>query len=639
VDRASGRGVAGFGIRVEEVEENDAGQESDEQGRFSVELLLERGGILRVMPAGGWVVDVHEYHITPEILRADKEFLVLTSPSGDSAWRFALYDAATGEPVPHFMLAAQVEHGEPIEMLSDQEGRVAVPPELGEGRLSVRCVDHPALMVQWAEEAPLYTVDPPQSGGPESELRIPVGPTYRLKIEGPPELDVADLTATLESLEWVHRMQRSAITGPLRAEGGHWVRFGPTPTPPHSGPPWLLQLRSSPPGLFGEVNVFQFQGVHPGLLDVQVGRVGGIAGYVWNEDDGPLLEAVVTLSVSGSDASGPLRLTPVDGGGAYLFESPRADDYRVGAVAQGYEYKDSALKVSPGQETKYDFRLARDSAFGQVSGELVSVKGEYSLPVTVVLMPQEGGVMFRRNPDWTAGEDGFVAPFVFDEVPVGDYVLRIFPSGGQLWDRYEVDVQCPASDLTFVCRDDREVSSVRIRIYDALTQREIPAMWAFVDKAAGGSSIGQSAIGPVPSGMVISLLVPGESTLAWVVGAPGYVPGYGDESALAEGSSPAGPILSADVHLDPGWGMLLEVLEFQRNSGGSPLSGADIYLDGVHFGKTGTDGRIRLRAAKSPERIEVQHGSSSFMSAEPFDQEGLLTSRFMLRGRVWMRGR
>lgn len=141
----------------------------------------------------------------------------------------------------------------------------------------------------------------------------------------------------------------------------------------------------------------------------------------------------------------------------------------------------------------------------------------------------------------------------------------------------------------------------------------------------------------VASDIRVANVIPGRTTLDWVVGAPGFMPVRGDESSLVEVSKFEGPAFEVEVHLERGWGILLEVLVSQPDGRGSPIEGAKVHADGGLLGRTGRDGRLLLSRPRAPERIEVRATSSSVSDAEPFDDEGRLLSKFMVRGRVWMR--
>jgi hypothetical protein len=638
IDGASGTAIPGLRI---EVEGTSLGAVSDAEGRFFLDLAGKEPVTLRVRPTPGWEVSPGGYPVTAEILERGDEVVVwaLRVPMG--AWSFLLVDQATDEPVPHFAISAEVEGERAAELLSDEEGVVVVGEHLGGRQLSVRCRDHPLLHMQW-DSAPPLSVLPPMEGAPPPRLGIRVGPTYRLNVEGVGRYELENLRAVLFSHE--HRRpsdEHGSYAAPVRTEGGGqpWVRFGPVEGAPGPGPPWLLEV-SKAPVLSGEVAVQQVRGVHPGVLDVRLEGVGAIRGLAWNEDsDAPIVGAFVALNAAGGKpGTAPDRFVRTPEDGTFRFPMLRSGSYSIALSGAGYPYESVMLEVLPGEEVEHEFRLSRAVPVGQVSGTLTSATGQFSMSVRLILTPSEGGVSFVHDATtWKERDESMVAPFVFEEVPYGEYRLSLIPRGGCIWEPRAMDVHCPAEGLAFLCRDDIESIDFHIRAFDASTQEELSQMWVFVESRVDGDLFGSSSLGPVPSGFPLEKVLPGRTTLDWVVGAPGFAPIRGDASSLVEATRHGRPTLEAEVHLERGWGILLETLESGPDGPGPPVAGAKVYADGKLLGRTGTDGRLLLRRPRAPDRLEVRSTSLSVSSAEAFGDEGRLLPKFMIRARVWMR--
>jgi len=642
VDESSGTGIPEFRI---EVEGTSQGSTSDADGRFCLVLNLDLEGeevaTLRLLPPTGWIVAVERYAISPEILRLGHELVVWANRVPTEPWRFTLVDEATGEPVPHFAILAEARDGSSAELVSDDKGVVVVEAKLSGRRLTLQCRDHPALRSAWEDE-PARSMDPPLHDAPRPQLAIPVGPTYRLHVEGVSSDRPPNLRALLSPLAWRAEGRFSSHAAPVRTEGGgwEWVRFGPLRAAPGPGPPWVLQLWIEGPDLYGEVEVRHARGIHPGILDVLLEGPGEVRGLVWNEDDDvPIAGAVITLdAVDGRPGILPDLQARSAQGGSFRFARVRAGTWSIGAHAVGYPPARATLEVVSGEMAEHEFRLRAAVRFGEVSGTLTSETGRFSIPTPLVLTPSEGGVSAHKEVTWQEQEDGsLVAPFLFENVPHGAYRLSLAAAPrGYLWEPRSMEVSCPEEGIVFLCRDNLEPIDFCIRAVDASTGQAMPRIWVFVDTRVDGDCVSRSVQGPMPSGVTVGAVFPGRTNLDWVVGAPGFAPVRGDGSSLAEVSGPTGPALLAEALLEPGWGILLEVLETRQEGQGPPVAGAKVYTDGHLLGVTGADGRLLLRSPRAPERLEVKAASSRVAGAEPFDEEGRLRSEFMVYGRVWM---
>lgn len=602
-------------------------------GSFSISGLSSQAGVqVTAIAPPGWKLEVDQIDIRPaDVADAARRPVVFIARQVRLPSAIAqLVNSATLEVLPMFDVELIAANGGITRATSDEQGYVPI----GAPRAvqSIQFVDTPGLALTWKRVPPVLIDWDNAAVSPAIAIKVPAGPTYLVDVSLPSGLRETDFTATLEGPSGGGASMTSDAHAPLRGGGDAWVRFGPLHPAPTGGPPWTLWLENASEGWRGSEAVSSIIGLYPAPVKIRLERMGVVSGRVVSASGDPLSGAAAFLRRVGVAETVNEIFSPVSSAGQFSFRRVLPGNYIVGAVCTGFGNGEQNLTVTPAEEHTVELRLQSKASVGSVSGELRSATGSYTLPVTITLQSEAGSLPVLQTAEWRSVDGQKVAPFKFENIPVGKYVLSIFPGGGFPWDRQELRCHCPSSDALFTCRDDVTLIPVVVHVFDAESGSELPSMWSYHEIAIDGVRVGAGSVGPQRSGSALLSIVPSRTHVTWIVGAPGYVPAYGDESSflLSESNS---NLFMMNVRLVRGWGMEIAVKDSTR--GGAGIPEVMVFLDDKSYGATRADGTIRLQATTAPRVIRLKHNDLSIVAGD-VNPDGSLGSTFVVRGNVWM---
>lgn len=503
-----------------------------------------------------------------------------------------ILDARTDEPVPDlaFELDGDAEIGGE-RLVTDAEGRFTSQAPRAAGPATLDWLDPPDDPQY--ERTELDVADPRAA----LELRLEIGPTYRLELRGPPEAPRERLAARLATepqRDWARSAPGATLRAPSADSDFHpWVRLHPERVfGSRSQGPWTLELLSDDGIWSGAASVTSIVGRYPEVVAIELAARASLAGTVRDEQGQPVQQAWMRLL----DAAGELRREQwhLPEGGY------RADGLEPGRWTLEIDSPDHVtyridLALPAGTPTVHDVTLTPLEPAGSVRGVVTSATGTWHGEGLVALWGHEGSKSNRRAPlEWRREGGRWISPFAFDGVPAGTYALE-WVSRACL---FEVEpskqlVSVPAEGLELRVRDDVETARFRIRARDATTGAELPAFDAWWRPADAWADFRRG----VTPDTVLAERWPIGRACRWAVRAEGRAPVIGDERDLVR----EGDALVADVALSPGWGVQF----FLGDPDGKPLEGVRLALDGVPSDPSDAEGRILVSLPARPHEIRL----------------------------------
>ena len=557
-------------------------------------------------------------------------------------------DDRTREPLPHFEVELTLARGvgsappsespelEPAVRVAwartGENGRFTTAESLPAATYEVRLIDDPRVRDQDAivhgEERVRATVpratvrlDPTLEG---VHIPSPTGPTYPLRLALPPGLELSDLRAHLRSPEQFWTLQWQLHLAPVRHFAGDevaWVRFGHLCTKfLDSEPPWLLEVTSADGLWAGSAEVRSIAGVH-GIVDLDLRAKGILAGTV-QDALGPVTSDVVAI-LRPSDGMGEERRVSPDGRGAYALAWVEPGAYRLAFESHRHLVARKDVLVVAGERIGVDVHLERRSGGGSIRGTLASRSGAYRGTIVLALAPRshEAKVAYAAV-TWNEEGGALLGRFAFDDVPVGEYELRIVSCSDQLAWSPAVQRVTPPAEAHFECADGVELTDLGFRVVDARDRREIDRAIVLYETAGRGVALARKQPERAPddprSGLdlwglraegLVWTHVPGpypirgfpaDGSLRWIVAAPGYRPVYGDETAFL----PEAGGRRAEVALHPGWGLQLRVVDEVSSQ---PVEGVEVLADGAALGRTDPGGMLRIELGALPGKLAFEY--------------------------------
>jgi len=530
------------------------------------------------------------------------------APAGPPRARVALrlIDAATGEPVPWFELEL-LEDIRAIETLvSDAEGRVASAAEYDARRLHLHLLDHRQLSA-WRER-PRSVRNLPwripwdhapadaAAGRTERELRVDVGPTYRVRTRGGPPPGADERWVALRASAGA----AEPTFAPLRSEGGagDWVRF------------------SNETRAFGRPDDLRAAGRAGAWLLELSGPERCASGAVGHTEgaSGPELELewlpCGRLELAAVDEAGPLharlgfeRLDAPGAGILWMASELAALDrrlavgrYRAWAVTPRHESSDTEFEIRRGATERIELVLRRRRGAGTVRGTIDARDIEGAVGVELLLTGRASGLELRTTSVVDEREPGLLH-FRFDEVPEDVYELTAHARGVYAWDPPALEVRPPAGEL--VLRPRRAAQGVRLvlRAFDAASGDSVPRFHAALELAEPARRSPTRVLRESVTGSLHLGFVPTDEPLQWVVHAQGYRPARGDERSFTG----SGELREVHVRLERGFGRELVLLDAQ----GLAVAGARVGAAGCTGGTSDAGGRVWLAGELAPELLEI----------------------------------
>lgn len=518
----------------------------------------------------------------------------------------ALRELHGTEPIPHYALEVRDAEGARELVWTDGEGQFRSTREYPAGTLIVTQIDHPDMdgLLRYAGSVlqvgqGLALSQPFDPGHGPYAWKATTGPTYSLALSAPFPWDSRELKASLQATQefeppcWV-------VQAPVRRPDGPWVRFQPLYGSLPADRPWRLAIETGDGLWGGEALVQPGEGRYPEPVAIEL--VARACLEVELLSAGPLREPVVTLE-SVADGTrramfGTAKQTLEDGRTGYEFELTALPpgSQRVLVRADGEEYLAAQVLLEADQRIRRVLEVGVAQDVAHVRGVLRSASGMLREPVNVQLFGQ--GSTWSEDPEWIESNGAWVAPFAFENLPQGDYVVRLVPQDSyRHWAPETLHVTPPADDVVITCDDVAPVRELLLRVHTP-------------DSGTFGSVVGLVTVAGSPSPSTGTAggnrtlrvfhhpAVPVGASFTWFAWAEGYASQWGSEEAqFVEDDRTV-----VDVTLEPGWGGRVTALDV----GGAALEGVAILLDGELAATTDADGTAYLATPTPPTTVELQ---------------------------------
>lgn len=604
-----------------------------------------------------WRVSPRKYRLDVDQTEGQSELLFQAERIVAAPLRGRLVDRRTDEPVPHFLVQARGPRGEVQE--SSREG----DPDKGEPALSTFTFHSPPRRVEnilsgadgWFESSggfeagllDLVLVDhssffkegatfPDEDNSVEhqhafdettppavAEIRIDIGPTYRLDTTLPNGTAVEDFYATFPQpsigLRELHRavaenpsssmamfygsaMKPNALEqqAPLRVGEPVWARF-PSPViliealqEEYGG--YDLHVRSRNGHWSGRATVSSLEGIYTELVSVTLTAHGAIEGTVLNNEGKPVPTAWIQLSPA-TAPSQPVREIGADGKGRFAFKWLVRGEYEVTVQDDRYDEWKSAVSIEAESTQRLEARLTAGVPLGTVSGVLRSRTGQHrSKGGSVSLKSLDDSDFFLyKTVTYRKRSGEYLAEFSFDDVPSGNYELSLQPLDNMRWETRQMIVSPPAEGLEFICEDGGPTFDLEVRAIDAETGDPIGKSWNIVwqgdplDDVRLDDDWETGLYEAVPEGV----------SLHWALHAEGYRLARGDESHIhAEANHRV-----IEARLVRGWGQIFKVTTRERE----PIAGVELVADGNSLGVTDSQGMVSMDLDAKPRSLEFRY--------------------------------
>ena len=347
-------------------------------------------------------------------------------------------DRATGRPVPDYAIELDDGERDPELVRSDDEGRFESARAYPAGELRIDHVDHPDLIGIATYGGGVQAFGPRVAGSIQwrpgqapIERRVTVGPTYPLAIEAPFPWRSMPLEGSLQSSDASEEAGPGnwSLHGPVRGEEEPWVRFQPLHGILPMNSTWSLRLVSDDGLWAGEAEVASGEGVYPETVEVELVERARLELRLVSAT--PLADPAVTLEALSDGTRRSMKRGDRgarDGGeetcGFELGAIP-AGEHRVLVRIEGAELPRAVVRLAAGEVVRRDLEVGSISLVGRVRGELRSDSGSFRELTQIQL--SGAGRLFQEQPEWRERDGRWVAPFAFENVPPGDYELRLVP--------------------------------------------------------------------------------------------------------------------------------------------------------------------------------------------------------------------
>jgi hypothetical protein len=556
--------------------------------------------------------------------------------SGDRRIRGRFVDRTTSEAIPDlgvFILLGEkpVEHA-----TTDADGRFVSEGEFEPGTYAVEPFDRPLSSTKpdqgwhWSpiEHEHRIAVD---GSAVEQEHPLWIGPTYRLELRGPAEVRLADLYAELveptpgdedrEDSRAQHRMMQElenplvaqfmgagldpadlGLRVPIREVQPPWVRFGSAPMGDH---PDELTVQSSDGTWSGSAPIDSTLGVHPTVVVIELSRRGVLQGVVTNPSGKPVPSAWIELALARE--TDVLRATGADASGGFTFGGLAPGAYRIVVPAERYREWSAIVEVEAGSTKQVPIVLASAGDLGIVSGSTRSRTGRHRSKGGVLTLQsaRDPTFFFVKVLSYRREKEEYVAPFSFEDLPIGEYELTLEPLDNMRWDGLQRVVTAPAEEIVFLCEDDTVVFDLDFRALDAETGEPVEPFGTLVwqgspkdDRELDRDFLGAASelhMGTT-SGLHRYLGVPENAPLRWIVGASGYRLAMGDQTDMRV----EGNVRVVEAQLLRGWGQVFRVTTEDH----IPLANVELHADGLTVGSTDEQGIVLLDVEAMPAKLE-----------------------------------
>jgi len=523
--------------------------------------------------------------------------------------RVRVIDERTEEPVPEFAVAlvdalpassaaaAQGQHGV---FRSDAAGELDLPlapgerlrldlPELASAGdlIQTRASTPPASRVEF--EAPAAGASAPR------ELRVSVGPSYRLNLKPPPGHALDTLKVSLRSGD--PRQAFDVARAGVRAGELPWVRFASSAYLVAGGPPWRMEVESSDGLWHAQALVEEREGRARQPVRLEFEPRARVFGILRDVDGAPVPRAVVQLAPApGQEALGRTRFASSDSEGRWEFRATPPGAWRLRLRDTQRAPAERELTLGALQALEVDLALvaAAPGELARLEVLVESSSGRFDDAVYITISrPGAGG--FGGRASWTEVDGHKQGRFLSEELARGSYTIDVRVPGMLEVEPAQRQVDAGGEPARFLVRDDVETVEwhVRARAGDE------PLADFRVELSSGLEQGRRSTAATAKQGLVSFRNLPRGKRCEFMLRAAGFRPVWG--VVTFDGSTRAEQPL--EVALNPGWGTEVSVLDAQRK----PLAGARLSFDGSFAASTDERGHARIALEREPSSVRVEY--------------------------------
>jgi hypothetical protein len=237
-------------------------------------------------------------------------------------------------------------------------------------------------------------------------------------------------------------------------------------------------------------------------------------------------------------------------------------------VRHGFQHHQFYVDVARGPNELGDVVVPFNERVGPISGRLRSAVGRPH--GWLVLSDLASGASYERM------ETDSDSRFEFEEVPLGNYRLTLYPCDGLRYAARTQLVSPPSTDIEFFASG--EVEPLLFRATDAQSGREIEARpWVLQSGRWCGPEVSCEPA----------------DVERWVLVAKDHRPASGRTPETAQ----------VDARLEPGWGC---ALFFTEGTGGDyperrgPIAGVEVWADGLLLARSDQDGLALVSLPRKP---------------------------------------
>jgi hypothetical protein len=359
----------------------------------------------------------------------------------------------------------------------------------------------------------------------------------------------------------------------------------------------------------GEAAASTTSGFAPGVTLVAFEERAVLDGNVFDADKRALADVDIELEAKDSNEQPLKRSARTGADGHFRFDQLPACMGQLRAASVRHAPWVQGVTLLAGKVQELEVLLAPLAIAGAIGVRVESESGRYAPPFTLVLTlendaaAESGGERFARRvrAQWSEEGGREVARFSFPDLPKQAFRVQVQKDDFFAWDPPQLALQPPAEDARIVIRDGIPNASLCLRVKDAQTGEVIPGFELTLEFP--GSKLGPRRLGARSDQPFLEHL-PLDRRLAWRVETGGYAPELGDLSAFEVVERRGeGELRVCELELRPGWGDTYRFVDARNRT---PLKGVQVLLDGREAGTSGASGRVPVRAAAQPGRIEYK---------------------------------
>lgn len=558
--------------------------------------------------------------------------------------RGRVLDRSTGQGVAQLWVELTAE-GHLATLRTDAEGyfQLATPVPAGRVRARVSLAPHGERV----GSRPVRFEHDPAVGAQEVHvLRVDMGPSLALRFGEAAGIAPERFEARLvergpggADREW---SWRRLVSGELPLLRYTSVEFPPSPSF-HA----RVELRLVDGDWFGRAPVRSTSTVELQEVPVRLVQYAAFGGVVVDEQGAGVPQALVLLRQEAGEAlpayARDWRRARTGAGGAFLFaQELEPGRHHLRVLAEGRSPINLDLKIEEGGLTGYELRIPTVATSESLSGVVRASPGEAGPAVVLSLRSEDGSVErvlhALRQPSDLAREALGVSPegdlhFTFTELPAGTYELAVFALDGRRYSPEPLSCEVPGERIELRAEP---VSATQLVAFDVEGADSGPVLESYEVVFRSQDWWNPEGHRLLPGSPLAEL--PRESSVTWMLSAPGYRPVYGTRASFVPGVGPDAPD-RALIELHRGWGVELWLKEAGPRGIPEPdntfdelgivrarrgLEGVRVFADGVDVGVSDARGVVRLTLASEPEELTFDAPGFQALQSESFEGGRLL---------------